>query len=121
MSRLLLLCCVVIMVGVSAYGLFKIKHEVQNQKKDLVEIRRQLANDYRVIHMLEAEWAYVNNPERIKKLAKRHLGLQHYTLARQIKDDEAINYAYFHYGDIQQSHNVTPTLRPILSGARRIR
>lgn len=74
MKRYSLLMWIVIF-GASAVGLFHIKHNVQNLKRDIIEVNRQLDADNDAIHVLRAEWSYLNQPERLRTLAARHLDL----------------------------------------------
>ncbi len=106
----------VILIGFSVFGLFHVKHKVQNLKKELLEINRQLASDRAEIHVLEAEWAYLNEPSRIKKLAEKYLQME-YLKVSQLKNYDQVRLLYF--ADNKHDFiNITPTLRPILSSAR---
>jgi hypothetical protein len=60
------------LVGV---GLFQLKHEVQALDEELVRLNRQIAEEHRTIHVLKAEWSYINQPQRLERLAQRHLDL----------------------------------------------
>lgn len=66
-------------------GLFQVKYSVQYLYKDVEELRRQLQEEKSSIHTLKAEWAFLNNPRRLKILAKRYLNLQEIQLS-QIKE-----------------------------------
>lgn len=97
-------------------GMFQVKYKVQSLKKDLLEINRQLASNYEETHILKAEWAYLNDPERIKKLADIYLDMG-YTKVAQLKDNSEIKVVY-RLDDGKQyasGASVSPTLRPILS------
>lgn len=116
MRRSLLLLTLVMVVA-CVYVLFQIKHEVKNLKRDLVEIHRQLANDKEAIHVLKAEWAYLSQPSRVKKLADEHLDLVAID-SQQLKE---IAYLSDNLGTLRSyaaSFEVTPTLKPLLSSAR---
>lgn len=60
------------LVGV---GLFQLKHEVQALDEELVRLNRRIAEEHRTIHVLKAEWSYINQPQRLERLAQRHLDL----------------------------------------------
>ncbi|MBI5121091.1 MAG: hypothetical protein HZA67_08800 [Rhodospirillales bacterium] len=57
-------------------GLYLLKHEVQAMEANLAETRRQTFADHQAIHVLKAEWTYLNEPTRLKSLAERHLGME---------------------------------------------
>ncbi len=60
-------------------GLFHFKQEVQILERRLEAIDRTAAADRRAIGVLEAEWTYLNRPERLARLAKRYLRLEQVT------------------------------------------
>ncbi|MBB4286644.1 cell division protein FtsL [Roseospira goensis] len=59
----------------AATGLFLLKYEVIALEDDLAALERGIARDRRAIHVLRAEWSYMNEPGRLNRLAARHLGL----------------------------------------------
>lgn len=69
---------------VSVFGLFQIKYSVQYLDRDVEELKRQLEEEKAAIHVLKAEWAFLNNPQRLKSLSKRYLSLEEIKIS-QIK------------------------------------
>jgi cell division protein FtsL len=65
-----------IVAGAVALGLYQVKYEVQRLEEELSEVRRDIRQDRVALHVLEAEWAYLNRPERLKQLASEHLDMQ---------------------------------------------
>ena len=65
-----------ILLGISVFGLFQIKFKVQNLNRELAEIKQQLEHEKSSIHILKAEWAYLNQPERLNRLSKKFLDLK---------------------------------------------
>ena len=61
--------------SITALLLFQIKAEVQSLEEEISQTRRQILHDQEAVHILEAEWSYLNNPARIAALAERHLQL----------------------------------------------
>lgn len=57
--------------GVAA-GLFQVKYEVQALEGRLNRINRAVLADQQAIHVLKAEWSYLNQPT---ELSKRALGV----------------------------------------------
>ncbi len=57
-------------------ALFSLKYQVQDLEDEFVVLNRSIMAERRAIHVLEAEWSYLNDPERLGALAARHLGLR---------------------------------------------
>lgn len=62
-------------VAVLAIGLYLVKYTVQDVQRDVSTLKRDLASEKESLHLLNAEWAYLNRPERLRNLADRHLDL----------------------------------------------
>ena len=71
-----------------AVVLFLLKHEVQSLERELQMVNRQVIADQEAIHVLKAEWSFLNQPARIADLAQRHLQLQPLDTARIIEFDQ---------------------------------
>lgn len=56
-------------------GVFQLKYSVQAQEKELRQLRRQMAEHLEAIHVMEAEWSYLNDPVRLADLTRRHTDL----------------------------------------------
>ena len=56
-------------------ALFLVKHEVQQREEQLASLHRQILASQEAIHVLEAEWSYLNRPDRLESLVRRHLNL----------------------------------------------
>src|SRR3546814_4917483 len=74
MRRFVILCWLVA-GSVTALILFQIKQEVRVLEEEVAVTRREILDDQEAVHVLEAEWSYLNSPARIAALAERHLGL----------------------------------------------
>ncbi len=59
-----------------AITLFFITYEVQSVEKEVAALNREAIAQEEAIHVLRAEWSYLNRPERLSSLAERHLALQ---------------------------------------------
>ena len=57
-------------------GLYKVKHGVSDLEKDLRMVRAQIEHAQESIHLLRAEWVYLNNPHRLEELNKKYLKLK---------------------------------------------
>lgn len=65
--------CVAAAIGV---GLFFIKHEVKEQEARLAELNREIQRNQEAIHVLKAEWSYLNDPARLRQLSEKYLGMK---------------------------------------------
>lgn len=63
------------LVAVAGFSVFKISYRVQSQEQELTRLDRQIQRDRDEIQVLHAEWAHLNEPDRLADLAKRHLDL----------------------------------------------
>lgn len=66
---------------------FVLTNDVQNLEKELAQINRDIERDIRDIHILEADWSELNNPERLKELAGKYISLDF------IRPEQIINYS----------------------------
>lgn len=72
--RVSLVVWLVVAVAV-AFGLYQVKYEVQRLEEELRQVRGDIRRDRVALHVLEAEWAYLNRPERLERLAEKHLDM----------------------------------------------
>lgn len=75
-----------IAVGVS---LFLLKYKVQDLENELVARQEQIIRDRATIRVLQAEWTYLNDPERLRRLSAEHLGFVPPT-AQNVTDIESL-------------------------------
>lgn len=59
----------------SAYGLYQLEHEVKTMERSLARLDDAMRRDNEAIQVLQAEWSYLNRPERLQELVGRHLAL----------------------------------------------
>ena len=64
------------LAGVIGFGLYHLKHQVQALEDELFRVNRTILAEQEAIHVLHAEWSYLNQPSRLQALASRHLDLQ---------------------------------------------
>ena len=65
----------VVVLTLLGIGLFQVKYNVQAKERELREVRRQVEANLSAIHVLDAEWSYLNDPLRLADLARRHTEL----------------------------------------------
>jgi hypothetical protein len=74
MRRPVTLAALVLTAAVS-YGIYEIKYDVVELEQELARLNRDLIAEREAVKVLKAEWSYLNRPERLEKLAERHLEL----------------------------------------------
>ena len=60
----------VMLFGATGYTLFHITFEVEALEAELTRLNRQIVKEQEAVHVLEAEWSYLNRPERIETLSE---------------------------------------------------
>ena len=65
-----------VLAGVLSLALFALKYQVQDLEDALVTLNRPIFADEEAIHVLRAEWSHLNDPRRLRSLARRHLGMK---------------------------------------------
>jgi len=64
-----------LLATIAGTGLFLLKYQVQAEERHLRELRKDIAGTEQSIHVLKAEWSYLNDPLRLRELAERHLAM----------------------------------------------
>ncbi|MGN0920018.1 MAG: hypothetical protein ACI4OR_04630 [Alphaproteobacteria bacterium] len=54
----------------SGVGMFLLKYHVLDQEKKLALLRRQILSDNRELHLLQADWAVLTDPQHLRALIK---------------------------------------------------
>ena len=75
-------------IAIAALALFQMKHEVKRLEEALTIEHRAVVGNQEAIHVLKAEWSYLNRPARIAELAERHLNLKPITVEQVVRFDD---------------------------------
>lgn len=78
-------CAWLLAIAVAALGLFHIKYLVQGLESELGSAQENILEHREAIHVLKAEWSFLNQPKRISELAVRHLDMAPMTAARVVE------------------------------------
>jgi len=65
-----------VLAAVTGYGMYQLTYDVVGLEEELGERNRQILARQEAIHVLNAEWAYLNAPGRLQRLADRYLDLR---------------------------------------------
>lgn len=69
-QRSTLLCLLLAML--SGYALFHMTDRAQRLEEELARLGREIADDREAIHVLRAEWAYLNQPAMLRERVEHH-------------------------------------------------
>jgi hypothetical protein len=83
----------VMVLAVSAFALYSVKFKVQTLRGQIIEAEQQLEMEREGMNVVAAEWAYLNRPDRLQKLAQTYLQSQGVT-ADQIAEVAAIPFPH---------------------------
>ncbi len=73
--RLYTMFAIAMTVLVGLYGVYQLKYQVRGIKREAANLNAQLEEEYKNLHVLKAEWVYLNRPARLQELSRRHLDL----------------------------------------------
>ena len=60
---------------VAGYATIQFKYDVQALERELVQLDSKILRHQEAIHVLKAEWAYLNEPARLERLSRSYLDL----------------------------------------------
>jgi hypothetical protein len=75
MLRLINLAVIAALVGAAGW-VYEIKYSATRQAERVAKLRIEIRRERDAIAALRAEWAQLDNPDRIQILAKRHLTMR---------------------------------------------
>jgi hypothetical protein len=63
-------------VALAAALVFNVSHDVQALKDERSRLAAAIRHEHETLRVLEAEWAFLNQPARLEALARRHTELR---------------------------------------------
>ena len=82
-----------VMPIVAGVGLYLLKMQVETQEQNLTGLQRQIVEARESIHVLKAEWSYLNDPTRLRDQAERLLSM------RPMRPNQVVTYDHIPYPD----------------------
>ena len=61
--------------AIAAFGLYIVKYTAEGLQREVAVVQSDVKKERESLHLLNAEWAYLNRPERLRNLAEAHLDL----------------------------------------------
>lgn len=83
----------VVVIALSAFGLYSVKFKVQTLRTQIAQIEQQLETERESANVVAAEWTYLNRPDRLQKLAGTYLQTRE-TTVDQIAEIAAIPFPH---------------------------
>ncbi len=67
----------ILMVGVliAAYFVYALEHQRRGVERQIAQLKLRIEEERETAKLLEAEWSLLTRPDRIERLAKKHLQL----------------------------------------------
>ena len=62
-----------VLAGVAVAAMFHLTFEVEKLEVRLHQVNRQIVREQAAIHVSQAEWSYLNRPQRLENLSKELL------------------------------------------------
>lgn len=73
------------LVGAAAYAMFHVGFEVERLESQIAALDAKSAAERETLHVLRAEWSYLNRPGRLAKLSEELLPHLQPPAARQVR------------------------------------
>ncbi|PPR79935.1 MAG: hypothetical protein CFH06_00189 [Alphaproteobacteria bacterium MarineAlpha3_Bin5] len=96
----------ILLTGFVTISLFAVKYRVQTLNNRIMGMEKEIAEDRESIHVLQAEWSHLNEPDRLRNLAIRHLNLHSIDSSRIISFDQIDQTLPAKYLDIQKGSQI---------------
>lgn len=104
------------LAGMASFALFNITFKVERLESELSALNKQILKEQKAVHVLRAEWSYLNRPDRIEALARKLLPHLQPPEAYQIVDLDSLDDGA---GPARPAGNIlVPHIRPALSRGR---
>jgi cell division protein FtsL len=71
----------------TAIGLFSVKYRVQDLEEKIDRTNLKIVESQQATHILQIEWNYLNEAERIERLAQKHLKLEQASIKQVVRLD----------------------------------
>lgn len=69
---------------------FYIKHDVERLSDRVIAVKAEIAEERDTLGVLNAEWAHLNRPERLRDLARRYLSMDPATAEQIVPARDAV-------------------------------
>lgn len=98
------------LASVASFALFNITFKVEQLQDQLNALNKQILEEQRAVHVLQAEWSFLSRPERIERLSLRLLPHLQSPTAQQVGNIESLTVGAATTGTPNQ--DATTRIRP---------
>ena len=84
------------------FAVYNLKGQVEEREKDLAKVHRAIEQEREAIEMLRAEWSYLNQPERLRRMGATKLDLAPVT-TKQLASMERLAHRLAEAAPIEQT------------------
>src|SRR5262249_61772731 len=107
MLRFVNICLVLALVAL-AYVIYEGKYEARALDEDIGGLRKDIETERDAVAVLRAEWSLLNRPERIERLAEKHLKLAP-ARPEQLVTLATVSYNDFRRASLEAADDALPT------------
>jgi hypothetical protein len=75
---------IVLIIASLGVATMLVSYEVRDREEKLAAIHREILAHQEAIHVLEAEWSFLNRPDRLEALVRRHLEMVPLDISTQL-------------------------------------
>lgn len=93
----------ILLLAASAFGLYSVKFKVQTIRSQIADVSHQLDMERESLNVVAAEWAYLNRPDRLEKLAETYLS------SKEVGVDQVADVQAIPFPQVQQASVATPS------------
>lgn len=108
------------LIVAAAFLLYMVKYQVQYLRQQVAENTRELETEREGLHVVAAEWAYLNRPERLQVLAQKYLASSE-MMVNQVADIQAIPFPRQLQAAASDDDGIQPAAVRLTGGAGDIR
>ena len=100
------------LVVLGAVGVFQMKYQIETKERLLRGLQQQYVADQKSLRVLEAEWAFLNNPATLQRLAGKYLELGPISPGRILASPSLLPWRRPDAGQLSPRPDIIKTPRP---------
>jgi len=110
-----------LLIVAAAFLLYMVKYQVQYLRQQVAQTQHELERENEALHVVGAEWAYLNRPDRLQALAHKYLASSEMTVD-QVSEIQAIPFPRQSQAALSDENNgIQPAAAHIIRAAGAIR